>query len=60
VAATCVSLVQVARGAALFLFYPLLSSGLVGYPMDWRTALFMTWAGLRGRVSVDHMIHACF
>lgn len=42
---------QVARGASIFLFYPLLSSGRVGYPMTWKTALFMVWAGLRGAVS---------
>ena len=39
----------------MFLFYPLLSSGLVGYPMTWKTTLFMTWAGLRGRVSADRL-----
>jgi NhaP-type Na+/H+ or K+/H+ antiporter len=51
-------LLQVARGAALLLFYPLLSSGLVGYSMDWRTALFMTWSGLRGRVRADSTSNA--
>lgn len=35
----------------MFLFYPLLSTGRVGYPMTWKTALFMVWAGLRGAVS---------
>jgi hypothetical protein len=45
--------VQVARGASIFLFYPLLSTGRIGYPMTWKTALFMVWAGLRGAVSND-------
>jgi NhaP-type Na+/H+ or K+/H+ antiporter len=54
-AATGVLLLQVSRGAALLLFNPLLSSGLVGYPMDWRTALFMTWSALRGRVRADSL-----
>jgi NhaP-type Na+/H+ or K+/H+ antiporter len=48
------SVTQVARACAIFLFYPLLSSGRVGYPMTWRTALFMVWAGLRGAVSRWH------
>jgi NhaP-type Na+/H+ or K+/H+ antiporter len=47
----CAAALQVARGCSIFLFYPLLSSGRVGYPMTWRTALFMVWAGLRGAVS---------
>lgn len=47
----CAMCAQVARGAAIFLFYPLLSTGRVGYPMTWKTALFMVWAGLRGAVS---------
>jgi NhaP-type Na+/H+ or K+/H+ antiporter len=36
----------------VFVFLPLLSTGRVGYPMTWRTALVMTWAGLRGAVGV--------
>lgn len=42
----------VARGTAIFLFYPLLSTGRIGYPLTWKAALFMVWAGLRGAVGV--------
>lgn len=44
-------IVQVARGTAIFLFLPLLSTGRIGYPLTWKSALFMVWAGLRGAVS---------
>lgn len=48
---SCVWSLQVARGTAIFLFYPLLSTGRIGYPLTWKAALFMVWAGLRGAVS---------
>jgi hypothetical protein len=43
---------KVARAASILVFFPLLSTGRVGYAMTWRTALVMTWAGLRGAVGV--------
>jgi hypothetical protein len=56
--ATCaLCVVQVARGVSIFLFYPLLSTGRIGYPMTWKTALFMVWAGLRGAVSDKDQHH---
>jgi NhaP-type Na+/H+ or K+/H+ antiporter len=42
----------VARGCAIFTFYPLLSTGRIGYALGWRQALVMVWAGLRGAVGV--------
>ena len=42
----------VARVCSIFAFYPLLCSGAVGYPLGWRQALVMVWAGLRGAVGV--------
>jgi NhaP-type Na+/H+ or K+/H+ antiporter len=42
----------VARFCSIFAFYPLLFSGAVGYPLGWRQALVMVWAGLRGAVGV--------
>lgn len=42
----------VARGTAIALFYPLLSTGRIGYRLTWQSAIFMTWAGLRGAVGV--------
>jgi NhaP-type Na+/H+ or K+/H+ antiporter len=42
----------VARFCSVFAFYPLLCSGAVGYPLGWRQALVMVWAGLRGAVGV--------
>jgi NhaP-type Na+/H+ or K+/H+ antiporter len=50
-------LLQVARTVTIGLFYPLLSTGRVGYAMNWRTALVMIWAGLRGAVSVQIAIY---
>ena len=40
------------RAAAIAFFFPILSSGRVGYPLDWRKAIVMVWAGLRGAVGV--------
>jgi NhaP-type Na+/H+ or K+/H+ antiporter len=44
---------QVARAVTIGVLYPLLSTGRIGYAMNWRTALVMIWAGLRGAVSID-------
>lgn len=43
---------QVARACAIGTFYPLLSTGRIGYALGWRQALVMVWAGLRGAVGV--------
>eukprot|EP00878_Enallax_costatus_P006804 GHUV01007132.1.p1 GENE.GHUV01007132.1~~GHUV01007132.1.p1 ORF type:complete len:889 (+),score=286.27 GHUV01007132.1:1018-3684(+) len=43
---------MVARSATIAAFYPLLSTGRVGYAMNWKTAVVMVWAGLRGAVGV--------
>jgi NhaP-type Na+/H+ or K+/H+ antiporter len=45
-------LVQVARTVTIGVFYPLLCTGRIGYAMNWRTAVVMVWAGLRGAVSL--------
>ena len=41
---------QVARAVAIGVLYPLLCTGRVGYAMTWKTAVVMSWVGLRGAV----------
>ena len=38
------------RGSMVLFFFPILSR--VGYRMDWRDAIVLTWAGLRGTVGL--------
>ncbi len=49
-----------ARGVSIAVFYPLLSTGKIGYPMTPRTALVMVWAGLRGAVGVAMSLFVLF
>jgi NhaP-type Na+/H+ or K+/H+ antiporter len=50
---------QVARTITISVFYPLLCTGRIGYAMNWRTALVMIWAGLRGAVSINAVQQGC-
>jgi hypothetical protein len=50
---------QVARAVSIGVFFPLLSSGRVGYALTWQTATFMVWAGLRGAVRACVCVCVC-
>ncbi|KAF6265731.1 Sodium/hydrogen exchanger family-domain-containing protein [Scenedesmus sp. NREL 46B-D3] len=51
---------MVARIITMAVFYPLLSTGRIGYAMNWRTATVMIWAGLRGMVGVAMSLFILF
>ena len=43
----------------LALFAPLLGSGKLGYPLNWRGLTILTWAGLRGAVGLVRPFCLC-